>query len=146
VVSNLYDGLNRRITNGLASGSTWLVMATNGYDAASRLAAVSDRTYLAQYAYLTNSVLVGNIAFSRNSASRMNMAKNYDHLDRLTNALSTPTGAGEPNLGLSYAYNAANQRSQATPADGSKRDQTIVLPQFSWQYYGSTPFPFPRVN
>ena len=55
VVSNLYDGLNRRITNGVASGSTWLVMVTNGYDAASRLAAVSDRTNLAQYAYLINS-------------------------------------------------------------------------------------------
>jgi hypothetical protein len=119
VVSNLHDGLNRRITNGLASGSTWLVMLNNGYDAASRLAAVSDRTNLAQYAYLTNSALVGNITFSRNGASRMNTAKNYDYLDRLTNALSTPTGAGQPGLGLDYAYNAANQRSRATLADGS---------------------------
>jgi len=30
VVSKLYDGLNRRINNGLASGSTWLVMEANG--------------------------------------------------------------------------------------------------------------------
>jgi hypothetical protein len=83
----------------VASGSTWLVMVTNGYDAASRLASVSDRTNLAQYAYLTNSALVGNITFSRNGASRMSTAKNYDHLDRLTNALSTPAGAGEPRKG-----------------------------------------------
>jgi hypothetical protein len=118
----------------LASGSTWLVMVTNGYDAASRLAAVSDRTNLAQYAYLTNSALVGNIAFSRNGASRMNTAKNYDNLDRLTNALSTPTGTGETSVGSGYAYNTANQRSQATLADGSyceKGGRTIGgLPTF----------------
>src|SRR5207249_1942067 len=62
-VSNVYDSFSRRVTNGVVSGSTWLTMATNAYDAASRLNLVSDRTNSATYSYLTNSPLVASVLF-----------------------------------------------------------------------------------
>jgi hypothetical protein len=71
-VSNIYDGLLRRVTNGIVnSGGTWLAMTTNAYDAASRLSLVSDRTNAAAYSYLATNHLIGEIAFTQSSTERM---------------------------------------------------------------------------
>src|SRR5207249_6911740 len=113
-----YDSLMRRVTNGVVSGSTWLTMTTNGYDAASRLLLVTDRTNSAAYSYLTNSPLVSQILFQQSGTTRMTTTKKYDNLNRLlaiTNAPSTDSV-----VAFNYAYNAANQRTSVTNADGTR--------------------------
>jgi YD repeat-containing protein len=61
-VTNVYDSLLRRTTNGVVSTSgTWLVRSTNSFDAASRLSYVSDGSNSATYAYVTDSPLVSSI-------------------------------------------------------------------------------------
>jgi hypothetical protein len=50
-VTNIYDSLLRRTTNGLRNGSTWVTQARYAYDPASRLLSASDGTNSATYSY-----------------------------------------------------------------------------------------------
>jgi len=118
-VTNGYDQYLRR-TNLTALAASLLSQTTYGYDNASRLLTVNDgNNDVATYNYLANSPLVGQITFRQNSNTRMTTSKQYDDLNRLTQISSAPGGAGLLPLTYSYTYNAANQRTKNTFADGS---------------------------
>jgi hypothetical protein len=68
---------------------------------------------------LANSPLVSQIVFANNSAQRMKTGKTYDHLNRLTQISSTPSGTGILPVVYNHTYNLANQRTQSTFSDGS---------------------------
>jgi RHS repeat-associated protein len=112
VVTNSYDGLLRRATLAFPGGT-----ATYGYDAASRLNAVTNGAYTASYTYLPYSSLVSNLVFKSGGAARMTTTKTWDNLNRLSTITS---GTGITNVSsFAYQYNLANQRTQVTLADGS---------------------------
>lgn len=117
-ITNSYDALLRRTTNGALNGSTWLGQMRFGYDAASRLKTVSAGTNTAAYSYLANSPLVENVWFTNGSTLRMTTTKQYDYLNRLKQISSVPSAASA--LTFNYAYNAANQRTAITNADNSR--------------------------
>lgn len=112
-VTNVYDNLLRR-TNVATLG----VSTGYRYDNASRLAQVLSGTNTASYAYLANSPLVSQIAFTNGSALRMTTTKQYDLLNRLTSITNLPSAASA--LGFRYAYNNANQRTSVTNADTAR--------------------------
>jgi YD repeat-containing protein len=114
-VTNTYDNLLRRSDFAILNSSSSILASTAyGYDAASRLATVSDGNgNTAGYSYLANSPLVGQIAFANDGAVRMTTTKQYDYLNRLTGIASAPASS------FNYAYNAANQRTQVTDTDSS---------------------------
>jgi RHS repeat-associated protein len=87
--------------------------AIYGYDAASRLASVSDGTNSATYSHLGNSPLVGQIVFASNGVTTMTTSKQDDYLNRLSAISSSPSNS------FAYLYNAANQRTMDRLADGS---------------------------
>jgi RHS repeat-associated protein len=117
-VTNGYDSLLRRATNGALNGATWLTQSRFGYDAASRLKTVSEGTNTVAYSYLANSPLVENVWFTNGSALRMATTKQYDYLNRLKQISSVPSAASA--VTFNYAYNAANQRTAITNADNSR--------------------------
>jgi len=90
-----------------------LAIATAGYDAAGRLAALSDgNNNSATYSYVANSPLVDHIAFTNSAGARaMTTSNTYDYLNCLTGKSSV--------LNFNYQYNAASQRTRVTLADGS---------------------------
>jgi RHS repeat-associated protein len=116
-ITNAYDTLLRRTTNGLVSGSTLLAQNRYTYDAASRLASVSDSTNSATYAYLANSPLIDHILFTNSATLRMSTTNRFDNLNRLLSVSSSQSAA--PAVTFSYPYNTANQRIGATNADSS---------------------------
>ena len=117
-ITNYYDNLLRRTSLLLLSPSSQVLTSTKyGYDAASRLASVSDGTNSAGYGYLANSPLVGQIVFQRNGQTVMTTAKTYDLLNRLT-AVRSSAGVA-PVTSFNYTYNSANQRTLATNVDNS---------------------------
>lgn len=105
--TNTYDALLRRTNN-----STIGAKSIYTYDAASRLQSVSDGTDIAQYSYLANSSLVGNITNQQSGVVRMITTKQYDSLNRLTNIVSSTNSAAVAQW--IYQYNQANQRTQAS--------------------------------
>ena len=117
-VTNGYDQYLRRTTLSVLSGggSQLLASTAYGYDAASRLATVSDGTNTAAYGYVANSSLVGQIVFTNNGALRMTTTKQYDYLNRLTGINSSSSSASSS---FAYQYNSANQRTQVTNTDNS---------------------------
>jgi RHS repeat-associated protein len=118
-VSNQFDNFLRR-TNCSVLGATTSAQATYAYDKASRLQSAADGTgNSATYSYVANSALVGQIAFTNGNAWRMTTTKQYDDLNRLTQISSAPGGSYTLPLTFNYNYNAANQRTEDTLADGS---------------------------
>ena len=118
-VTNVYDSLLRRATNGLWNGSSWQAQTLYAYDAASRLSTVSDGTNSAAYTYVANSPLVSQVVFTNNGTLRMTTTNRYDHLNRLTSIVSTPSASYLLPLAFNYNYNPANQRTATTNADNS---------------------------
>jgi YD repeat-containing protein len=116
-VSNVYDSVLRRTTNGLWNGTSWLAQTKYAYDPGSRLSTVSDGANTAGYSYVGNSPLLGEIDFTNSTTRRMVTTKGYDFLNRLTNISSTAGGATVASF--NYRYNDANQRASVTNADGS---------------------------
>jgi RHS repeat-associated protein len=113
-----YDSLLHRSSVTLTTNQLPLTSATYGYDAASRLNAVTNGTYTASYVYLPNSPLVSNIVFKTGGATKMTTTRNWDNLNRLTSINSSAPNA----FGVSshsYTYNFANQRTRVDLADGS---------------------------
>jgi RHS repeat-associated protein len=113
VVTNSYDGLLRRSSlSGIGVSPVQY-----GYDAASRLSAVTNGSYTASYTYLPNSSLVSNVVFQSGGTPRMTTTKSWDNLNRLSTITSS---ANATNISsFTYQYNLANQRTQVTLADGS---------------------------
>ena len=87
-------------------------------DAASRLLTVSDGTNAAAYSYVANSPLVDHIAFAHGGTTEMTTSNLYDYLNRRTQ-VANANGSGAALDLHGYAYNAADQRTSATNADGS---------------------------
>ncbi len=110
-VANLYDGLLRRTNNAVWNGSALLAQTTNSYDAAGRLAVVSDGTNTAAYSYLANSPLVDHISFAHSGTAEMTTRYTNDFVNRLTGISSA--------LNFAYQYNLAGQRICVTNGDGS---------------------------
>ncbi len=117
-VTNIYDSLLRRTTNGLWNGSAWLTQTRYTYGAASRLLSVSDGTNSGTYSYIANSPLVSQIAFTNSGAWRMTTTKNYDYLNRLT-SISSANASSVVLDSHAYSYNSANQRTAVTNTDSS---------------------------
>ena len=114
VITNQFDAELRRTSTTLPGGSGTICQANYTYDAASRLATVSDGNgNSAAYSYLANSPLVGQIAFAHSGTTEMTTIKQYDYLNRLTSISSSPSNA------INYLYNQANQRTLDRLADGS---------------------------
>ena len=86
-----------------------------GYDAASRLASVSDGTNTASYGYLANSSLAGALTLQRGGSTRLTTVRGYDNLNRLTNILNNAALT----VSSGYGYNAANQRTNQWREDGT---------------------------
>ena len=82
-VSNVYDNLLRRATNGLWNGTGWIIQTHYTYDPdTGRLATVSDGAgHTASYSYLANSELVEQSALTENGQARMGTVKTYDALN-----------------------------------------------------------------
>ena len=125
-VTNNYDQYLRRTDLSIRkSPSSILASTAYGYDNASRLATVtaldSGLTPLgsATYAYLDNSPLVEQIQFKQNTTTRMTTTRAYDYLNRLTSISSVGGASSASPITFSYNYNAANQRTRNTLADGS---------------------------
>ncbi len=116
-VTNGYDSDLRRTALAALTGSSQLLSAAYGYDNASRPSTVSDGTDNVTYSYLAYSPLVSQITFKSNSVTRMTTSKQYDYLNRLTSISSAPAAAAA--VLFNYNYNAANQRTRDTLADGS---------------------------
>ncbi len=115
-VNNRYDFMLRRtnvFVTGYSSTST-----KYGYDAASRLGAVTNGNYTATYAYHTDSPLVSTITFRDGATTRLTTTKSYDNLNRLTSISNTPSSGSA--IAFNYAYNSANQRTSVTNADDTR--------------------------
>ncbi len=121
VVSNSYDSLLRRSSLSAATSALSLPSSAFGYDSASRLSSVTSGSSVAQYSYLPNASLVDTLTFTQGGVTRMTTTKQYDGLNRLT---SIASAYGLQLTAYSYAYNAANQRTQATLADSSRWEYT----------------------
>jgi RHS repeat-associated protein len=115
--TNVYDSLLRRTSFQIVTGAVVKATFNYGYDAASRLFAITNGNYNASYTYLANSPLVSQITFRSNAITRVTTTKSYDYLNRLTGISSAPSGASTINF--NYNYNDANQRVRVNLADGS---------------------------
>jgi len=118
-LTNGYDAVLRRLNSVALLNSSVLSSYAYAYDYASRLTNVTDGTYSAAYDFLVNSSLVSQITLKSNTNVRMTTTKQYDYLNRLQSISSAPSAPNELPGAYSYGYNAANQRSRQTLADGS---------------------------
>ena len=116
-LTNTYDPLGRR-TNLALNLQPSAYGVSYAYDAASRLHTVTSGPDTAEYSYLANSSLVGQIAFGHQGTNRMTTTKQYDQLNRLTQ-VRTLGASPFPLASFQYSYNDASQRERAGQADGS---------------------------
>ena len=125
MVSNTYDGLQRRTGVAVWRNGLLLWGYTNGYDDASRITSVSDGINSATYYYVANSSSVDHIDFAQNGAFVMRTQNTYDPVNRLISRVSLAPGTAGTNApgttpaSFQYQYNAAGQRTRLTLADGS---------------------------
>lgn len=73
----------------------------------------------ATYAYLANSRLISQIAFTNNGTRRMLTTRSYDNLDRLTSISSATNSSTVAAIAYAYGYNSANQRTVVTNSDNT---------------------------
>lgn len=112
-ITRSFDMLNRQNGRGLPAASLSTVYA---YDDASRLLTVTAGANSATYGYAANANLIETIALKNNGTTRMTTTRTFDRLNRLASITNVLTGA---TVSHAYDYNAANQRTKATLADGS---------------------------
>ena len=118
-VSNSYDALFRRSKNYLVAAGSVISSSTNSYDAASRLATVTDGTIAtAVYSYLANSPLISQIVLQKGSTPKLTNSYAYDLLNRITQVSAKPSS--DSAMIFDYAYNLANQRTSVTNLDSSR--------------------------
>lgn len=114
-----FDSLNR--VSALSVPSVYSVGYS--YDAASRLATITQGTNTATYSYLANSPLIESVLFKNGAATRLATTQVYDNLNRLASIASQPSALNSQ-LSAAYSYNSANQRTQATREDNARWDYT----------------------
>ncbi len=103
------------------NGANTLQSATYGYDTAGRLQSVTDSPRSAAYTYHANSTLISAVILTNSGTAGLVSTRAYDKLNRLL-SISTGTssnGVGVAALRYGYQYNAANQRTRRTEADGT---------------------------
>jgi YD repeat-containing protein len=118
-VSNRYDGLLRRTTNGIWNGSAWVSQIRHTYDGAGRLSTVGDGTNSATYGYLASSSQAGQITLQSNGVVRLVNTRSFDNLNRTIGVMGSNGVAGAISR-HGYQYNAAQQRTAVTNADNSR--------------------------
>jgi RHS repeat-associated protein len=122
VVTNVFDALGRRATNGVFYSGQWRAQSAYTYDNASRLATASLPLANVSATYgrdIANSPLLSALTFREGGNTRLTVSRNYDLLDRLTSMQSAPAGVGESLIKTAYAYDLLNQRTALTNADNS---------------------------
>ncbi|WOO43393.1 RHS repeat-associated core domain-containing protein [Rubellicoccus peritrichatus] len=120
VIDRTFDDATRMSGVSVANGSGALHSVDYGYNAISgRLDTVSfangGRTHTATYGYKAGTNLVESIVQENGSAEILAVQKDYDNLNRLR---SLSYGEPHGDLGMSYTYNKANQRTYATLGNG----------------------------
>ena len=115
-LTNRYDQYLRR-TNLTLNAQPAIITNSWSYDTASRLSEAWEGTNKATYSYLANSPLVDHITFTNGGTTRMVSSRQFDYLNRLTNAVSTTNSVNF--VRHNYAYNTASQRTQNTREDGA---------------------------
>ncbi len=111
-----YDDLDRQAALSVTSPTGAVYHVTYGYDAVSRLYAVTSGVDVATYAYHPDSDLVHTLTQAHSNAVRLTTTKLYDKLGRLQSITSVPS-ADSP-ISYAYQYSDANQRTRATLATG----------------------------
>jgi hypothetical protein len=108
-VTNRYASLLRRVSSTVLNASSLLTMATTSYDAAGRLAVVSDGNgNSAAYSYVANSPLVDHIVFSNRSGSVMTTHNTFDSFQPVRYGLRTAS--------LSHGVNRLTGKTSASSA------------------------------
>ncbi|TXI90111.1 MAG: hypothetical protein E6Q40_01355, partial [Cupriavidus sp.] len=110
------DTLLRKTSLTLKEGGATLWSQGFGYGDASRLASVTMGDDTVQYGYVTNSPLVGSMAFGH-SGSTVMTTKQYDAVNRLT-LTSSAVGSTVVSSHLNSTINALDQRKRTDLADG----------------------------
>ncbi len=100
-----------RLTSMIAAGATNYY----GYDASSRLTALTNGSLVMSRSYVSNSALPADQALAMSGTLRLTHQFNYDHLNRLV-AVSNLNASLADKYG--YAYNQLNQRYQMTTPQG----------------------------
>jgi RHS repeat-associated protein len=111
-----YDDLDRQTALSVSSPTGAVYHVTYGYDAASRLYAVTSGVDVAIYDYHPDSDLVQTLTQAHSNAVRLTTTKLYDKLGRLQSITSVPSA--DSSISFAYQYNDANQRTRATLANG----------------------------
>jgi RHS repeat-associated protein len=121
-----YSSQLRLDTLDAKNGTSFLQRAIHTYDTAGRLDQVKDNaapSYYAKYAYEPNSRLVKSLQFTNNTAGEgLLTTRTWDKLNRLTTIGSQAylnQAATGNQIGFTYQYNRANQRTRADLADGT---------------------------
>ncbi len=118
-VSNLYDSLHRRTTNGLVDGGgTWLTLQTNRWGSLGQIQLVGNGSTRISWSFKENTPLIGSMTHWDGSTIRAKTIKSYDSLGRLTKTYMT-NGATVISSNA-YAYNNVNQRTSVTNAEGAR--------------------------
>ncbi|MBI3868592.1 MAG: RHS repeat-associated core domain-containing protein [Verrucomicrobia bacterium] len=115
------DSLLRPGTLDVHNGAQLIGSAvTYGYDAASRIASVTDGAFNTGYVYENSANLVRTVTLKQNTTPRVTSEQRYDLLGRLRSVSSSLNGSGgPPAVASGYQYNSANQRERDREADGS---------------------------
>ncbi len=111
------DPLLRKTSLTLEKGGTTLWSQGFGYGDASRLASVTMGDDTVQYGYVTNSPLVGSMAFAHSGSTVMTTTKQYDAVNRLT-LTSSAVGSTVVSSHQNSSINALDQRKRTDLADG----------------------------
>jgi len=98
-------------------GGTTLWSQGFGYGDASRLASVTMGDDTVQYGYVTNSPLVGSMAFGHSGGTVMTTTKQYDAVNRLT-LTSSAVGSTVVSSHQNSEISTLNQRKRTNLADG----------------------------
>ncbi|MBC2595892.1 RHS repeat-associated core domain-containing protein, partial [Ruficoccus amylovorans] len=119
-VERTFDAATRPNTVSLSDGTSPLHAVQYGFDGVTgRLETIGfsqgGQVHTAAYGYRPGSALVENVVQSRGAAEVLAVHRQYDNLGRLR---SLSYGIPHQQLGMTYAYNAANQRTAATLGSG----------------------------
>jgi YD repeat-containing protein len=110
-VSRGYDTALRRTSLSLNTQPSGIAIGY-GFDAAGRLAAVTNGASTFAYGLHPNSLLLASTTFKQSGTTRLTASRTYDFLNRLTSIASG-------SVSFAYDYNQANQVMRVTQGEGS---------------------------
>jgi len=113
VLDLAHDAAGRRTNTALRIAGTTVHDSVYGFDTAGRLSTASDGAQTATYTYGPDGATWTNLSLG----GPLNIGRTFDGLNRLTSIVNTPSN--DTAATFSYTYNAADQRTTNTLADGS---------------------------